>query len=338
MPVDAELKKLRIPWYRSPVDRQTLDRVNQRSDWLGLLQTLGYLGLLVVTAAVAFYAAAHWAWPVLLLVLYVHGTFYAFLLNGFHELVHKTVFKTKALNTVFLYIFSFLAWLDPIFFWASHQEHHKYTLHPPADLEVVLPVKLTYVDFLKVAIISPWLFVKRMKEVARLSFGRLDGEWENHLFPASDPERRRRLFTWSRILLGGQLLLTVVSLYFGLWLLPVLITLAAFYGNGLQWLCNNTQHSGLQNNVADFRLCTRTILLNPFLRFLYWHMNYHIEHHMFAAVPCYNLGKLHAAIERDLPPSPNGIIAAWREIIPILRRQQIDPTYQFVVRLPPAGR
>ncbi len=51
--MEADLKKLRIPWYRSPVDRQTLDRLNQRSDWLGLLQTLGTLGLLVLTAAAA---------------------------------------------------------------------------------------------------------------------------------------------------------------------------------------------------------------------------------------------------------------------------------------------
>ena len=29
------------------------------------------------------------------------------------------------------------------------------------------------------------------------------------------------------------------------------------------------------------------------MRFWYWHMNFHIEHHMYAAVPCYNLEKLH---------------------------------------------
>ena len=335
--METDSKKLRIPWYRSPVDRQTLDRLNRRSDLLALWQTLGYLGLLALTAAAAFYAAAHWAWPVLLLVLYVHGTFYAFLLNGFHELVHKTVFKTRQLNSLFLYVFSFLAWLDPIFFWASHQEHHKYTLHPPADLEVVLPARLTLTGFLKIAIISPGLFVGRMKEVLRLCAGKVDGEWANHLFPAADGARRRRLFTWSRILLAGHLLLTAVSLYFGLWLLPVLFTLGAFYGNGLQWLCNNTQHAGLQDNVADFRLCTRTILLNPFLRFLSWQMNYHIEHHMYAAVPCYHLGKLHAAIQADLPPSPRGLVATWREVIPILRRQKIDPTYQYVAKLPTAG-
>ena len=40
------------------------------------------------------------------------------------------------------------------------------------------------------------------------------------------------------------------------------------------------------------------------VRFLYWHMNYHIEHHMYAAVPCYRLGRLHRAIRHELPPLP----------------------------------
>ena len=82
----------------------------------------------------------------------------------------------------------------------------------------------------------------------------------------------------------GHVLLVVGSLYMGWWQLPVLVTLGSFYGGFLFLLCNNTQHIGLSDNVADFRLCTRTILLNPIVRFLYWHMNFHIEHHMYAAV------------------------------------------------------
>ena len=120
-------------------------------------------------------------------------------------------------------------------------------------------------------------------------------------------------------------------------MVPVLVTLAPFYGGGLQLLCNNTQHAGLQDKVPDFRLCTRTFPVNPFVQFLYWHMNYHIEHHMYAAVPCYNLAKLHAALEADMPPHPHGLIATWREILPILARQKQDPTYQYIVTLPTGG-
>jgi fatty acid desaturase len=329
---DQKLQK--IHWYRSPVDRETLAELNQRSDWRGFQQTLGHLGLLVLTGAGAWFANERLGWPALLLMLFLHGTIYAFLLNGFHELCHSTVFRSKFLNTFFLYLFSFLGWFNPILFWASHQEHHKYTLHPPDDLEVVLPVELTLTSFLKSAVVNPWGFYGRLKGVIRLSRGRLEGEWENALFPASDPAARRRLFNWARTLLVGHALLTVVSLYFGFWLLPVLITLAPFYGGWLLYLCNNTQHVGLQDNVPDFRLCTRTIILNPVVQFLYWHMNFHIEHHMYAAVPCYNLAKLHRAIEHDLPPSPVGLYATWKEIIAILRRQRSDPSYQYVPPLP----
>jgi fatty acid desaturase len=327
-------KKSKIAWYRSPVDRDTLAKLNQRSDVKGLLQTLGHLGLLTLTGALAWYAALHLPWFVLLLALFIHGTFWAFLLNGFHELCHSSVFKTKWLNTFFLYVVSFLGWLNPVMFWASHQEHHKYTLHPPDDLEVILPVKLTVGSFLKAAFVNPWDFYGRIKGTIRLSLGKLEGEWQNALFPPSAVEQRRKLFNWARIQLAGYALIVAVSIALGWWMLPVLIVLAPFYGGGLQWLCNNTQHIGLQDDVPDYRLCCRTIILNPFLRFVYWHMNFHTEHHMYAAVPCYNLGKLHQAIKADLPHCPVGLVETWQEIIPILEQQKVDPTYEFVPELP----
>jgi fatty acid desaturase len=115
-----------------------------------------------------------------------------------------------------------------------------------------------------------------------------------------------------------------------LWMIPILVTLAPFYAAGFQYLFNEAQHIGLSDNVSDYRLNTRTILLNPFLRFLYWHMNYHIEHHMYAAVPCYNLPKLHALIAHDLPHCPTGLVETWTIILPIIRQQQIDHDYKFV--------
>jgi fatty acid desaturase len=334
MSLPTERKERKINWYRSPLKRDDLSGLNQRSDWKGLFQTGGYLGLLVLTGAAAFYAAGKHSVPVLVLILFLHGTFYAFLLNAFHEFCHKSVFKTKILNTIFLQVVSFLGWNNPVLFWTSHQEHHKYTLHPPDDLEVVLPITLTFSSFLKSAVVNPWDLFGRIKSSIRLSFGRLEGDWENALFPASEVMLRRSLFNWARIHLLSQVLLVAVSLYLGLWLVPVLVTLAPFYGGWLLYLCNNTQHIGLQDNVPDFRLCCRTIILNPFIRFLYWHMNYHTEHHMYAAVPCYNLGKLHQQIEDDLPHCPVGLIETWKEITAILNQQKVDPKYQYIAELP----
>ena len=59
-------------------------------------------------------------------------------------------------------------------------------------------MKLHAADFLKVAIVSPWDFGKRLKEYVRLSMGRLEGEWENALFPPSAVAERRRTSSTGR--------------------------------------------------------------------------------------------------------------------------------------------
>ena len=205
----------KITWYRSPIDRAVLAELNQRSDLFGFLQSLGHLGLLALTGAAAWFSLQAGLWWGLLIALFLHGTFYAFLLNGFHELCHRTVFRTKFLNEFFLRVFSFLGWYNHVYFWASHQEHHKYTLHQPDDLEVVLPVDFTRKAFYQIALINPTGLFQRIKGVVRLSLGRLEGEegdWEYILFPPDATEKRRRLFNWARVLLVGHLLLTVVSL------------------------------------------------------------------------------------------------------------------------------
>jgi fatty acid desaturase len=63
-------------------------------------------------------------------------------------------------------------------------------------------------------------------------------------------------------------------------------------------------------------------------------MNFHTEHHMYAAVPCYNLTKLHALIKHDMPPCPRGLYQTWKQINEILQRQKVDAGYQYVAPLP----
>jgi len=92
-------------------------------------------------------------------------------------------------------------------------------------------------------------------------------------------------------------------------------------------------HTGLMDNTPDFRLCVRTITLDPFSTFVYWRMNWHLEHHMFAAVPCYNLGRLHRAVAADMP-KPRTLLGAWREMRETWKKQQQDPKYQFETPLP----
>ncbi len=323
-----------VDWYRTPIPSDVFKKLHTRSDGRAFAQAGGFLGILLCTAGLSLWSWHHWAWPITVLLVFLHGTVSSFFPNAMHELGHGTVFRAKWLNWLFLHLISFLGWLHFDVFSASHQRHHRYTLHPPEDQEVVLPTKLMLKHFLEQGFVNPRGFWWTFKYTIRLAVGRFETPWELVCYPPEQPKLREAPVRWARFVLASHVLVAAVSLYFGLWLVPVLVSLAPFYGGWLFFLCNNTQHIGLQDNVSDFRLCCRTFLLNPPVRFLFWQMNYHLEHHMYAAVPCYNLGRLHAAIKYDTPVPPDGIVAAWREIISILRKQQADPTYQHVVTLP----
>ncbi|MDC7232548.1 MAG: fatty acid desaturase [Spirochaetales bacterium] len=312
-------------WYKSPLTKEELKSVSARSDIKGLVQTLGYLMLLVFSAAAALWGFHNLKLVPALLILLVHGFFYSFMLNGFHELSHNTVFKSKGLSRFFYRLFSFLSWNNHVFFSASHREHHFYTLNSEKDQEVILPIILTFKEFLLRGIVNPLGFVETLWGTLFLAAGRVDGkmysglgafsaEWKKHLFPEEKQEERKALIAWARVTVAGHLLILLFCLYFNIPEMIVLVTLAPFYGSGFLYFLNPTQHIGLTGDNDDHRKNSRTILLNPFLRFLYWNMNYHIEHHMYAAVPCYNLKKLHKLIEDDLPPSSKGFIRTWRDI------------------------
>jgi len=77
----------------------------------------------------------------------------------------------------------------------------------------------------------------------------------------------------------------------------------------------------LADNVIDHRLNSRTVYMNPISRFIYWNMNYHVEHHMFPMVPYHQLPALHAAIKHDLPAPNRSIAEGFREMWPALKRQ-----------------
>lgn len=112
------------------------------------------------------------------------------------------------------------------------------------------------------------------------------------------------------------------------------VGLLHLYGSWLMLVYGLTQHTGLAENVLDHRLNCRTVQMNPLNRFLYWNMNYHVEHHMFPLVPYHALPKLHQLVKRDMPEPYPGLLAAWREIIPTALRQRLDPSYHVRRKLP----
>ena len=93
------------------------------------------------------------------------------------------------------------------------------------------------------------------------------------------------------------------------------VGIPTLFGSWLLQLYGLTQHAGLQENVLDHRLNSRTVYMNRLHRYLYWNMNYHVEHHMFPLVPYHALPRLHELVKSDCPTPYIGILEVYREMI-----------------------
>ncbi|MFK7860139.1 MAG: fatty acid desaturase [Granulosicoccus sp.] len=350
-PLSEVRKTLRVQWYRCPIATSTLHDLLKRSDLQGFKQAGGHFGLWLLTGSLVYVCWSQQVWWLLAFAVFAHGTVSTFFVGtAVHELGHGTVFKTPVLNKVFLYLFSLIGWWDPFDYASSHTFHHRYTLHPVGDRENLLPLAPnTRKEFL-LQMLTFNLFTKKDRTfgkgglisavvaTAKAAFGKTgspdipSNEWLVAIH-GDQPAEFRKSILWSRLLLVFHAGVVFVSVFTGHWIFILIITLAAFTANLLSYLLGTTQHAGLQDNVADFRKCTRSIVINPLFEFLYWHMNWHTEHHMYAGVPCYNLKKLHQIVRTDMP-DPRSLRGAWKEIIETREIQKKDPAYYFDTPLP----
>ncbi len=344
-------KTLRVDWYRSPTKPGLLREVSQRSDAQGWFQAGGHLALFIITGSLVFFFWSQEIWLAFLVALFAHGTVTSFFTGTApHELGHGTVFKTKWLNKFFMYLFSVIGWWDHFDYASSHTYHHRYTLHAEGDREVLLPLEPSLASTFMLQLLTVNLLTTRGRTFGKgglistlvstmLGAVGLVGseeipvnEWLNALH-RDQPEEHRNSIVWSRILLLFHGTLLVIAIITGLWVLPLIFSFSVFIGNWLSYFVGLTQHCGLRDNSTDFRKNTRSVKLNPLFSFLYWRMNWHIEHHMYAGVPCYHLSKLHEQIAHDMP-EPRTLIGAWKEMRDVWKRQKTDPDYHFDTPLP----
>lgn len=344
-PLSEVRKRLKINWYRCPIDPARLRELTQKSDIKGFLQSMGHLLLIAALGTTAVLLFERQLWVAFAITLWTHGIVFSFVPGLVtHELSHGTVFRTKWLNSLFLRIYSAVSWVSFHHYKRSHTFHHVYTLFPEGDREVELPANptlrfLTYVR----------LFTFDWKTFGRVVWGTLvlaltgrfrghfKPEWSEAIFPDDDERGRRDAVSFARFTLALHLAVLVLGIATRLWMLPVVFSMGSFIAPWWKHFIGHTMHTGLRDNVADFRKCCRTIRLDPLSRFLYWNMNFHTEHHMYGAVPCYNLPRLSREIAWDMP-KPRTHRQAWQEMFETWERQQTDPGYQFDTPVPSHGR
>ena len=110
-----------------------------------------------------------------------------------------------------------------------------------------------------------------LKGVVRNAFGRL-GQEEATFIPEME---RPKVYREARIWLGIWAAVILLSLATHSFLPLMLVGLPSFYGAWFYLFTGLTQHIGLAEDVLDHRLNSRTVMMNPVLRFLYWNIRVH---------------------------------------------------------------
>jgi len=321
-------------WHKCQTDIQLLKELSKKSDIKGLQHISIFFGLLILTGVLAYLT---WGtmWGIFWILVY--GNIYCFSNALWHETGHRTAFKSNYLNEFFYYVSCYMAFFEPIRWRYTHFIHHgnTYSTENPYDHEIEYgnDLKNTIPKLIKEIIpFGNLAYIKNdiSFEVIKHSLG-----IETKVMKDSIPDKAKpKSIFISRIYVFIWLLVILFSVYLNSWLPVLYFVLPHFYGKTFHKLLAFTQHAGLARNYKDHRFSAREMYLNPILSFLYWKMEYHLTHHMFPTVPSYNLDKLHHHIKDQLPKPNDGLIDAYKEIIPALMKQKKDTSYFIKKEIP----
>jgi Na+-transporting NADH:ubiquinone oxidoreductase subunit F len=314
-------------WYQSPVPRETMRGLLQRRDGPAIRDTILWFALIVGAGLMTYALWGSW-WAILPYMIY--SVLYASTSDSrWHEAGHGTAFKTDWMNNALYEIASFMVMRESIVWRWSHTRHHSDTIIVGRDPEIAVPrppdLKGMVMSFFNLR-----NYRKYYSQIVMHSLGRMFAEEKTYIPEVEFPKVYRR----ARVYVAVYLIVIGLSIWSRSILPLLLVGLTNLFGTWLLVTYGYTQHAGLAENVLDHRLNCRTVYMCWIHRYLYWNMNYHVEHHMFPLVPYHALPRLHAAVKDDCPTPYPSLFSAWREIVPTVLKQVRDPGYHVKRQLP----
>jgi fatty acid desaturase len=301
------------PWAKPPkppLPRKELKALQHRRNTPALRYVVGHLAIAAATAAlIALSWGAWWMVP----AMFVHGIVLVFLFAPMHECTHGTAFRTRWMNSTFATFCGLVLMRPALYFRYRHAAHHSYTQDPARDPDQV-PMPDGLAGYLG-EVLGMEFWPKMVGTLYRGVTGRLN-EREKDFLPESE---RSRIIWEARLMVALYAVLAAASIVFSFWLgVLAFWIIPRIIAEPTLRLVRMAEHTGMEEG-ADPLTNTRTTLSNPVVRFLYWQMPYHAEHHMAPSVPFYNLKALHQALpgkpeEREYVVS-KGYVRAHGDIV-----------------------
>ncbi|NBZ89839.1 fatty acid desaturase family protein [Stagnihabitans tardus] len=318
-------------WYHSEVPRKVMKELMTRSDGPAIRDTVLLYGLMVLFAALGIALWPSW-WSAPFWLAY--GVLYGSASDSrWHECSHGTAFRTPWMNDLVYQIASFMIMRNSATWRWSHARHHSETYFVGRDPEIAImrPTEMAKLILNFAGILDVLKFIPNLVQNA------LTGPTaaERTFVPQAEWPKVQRVAQVHLCIYLATLALAVATQS----ILPLMIVgLPRLYGAWHHVMTGLLQHGGLADNVIDHRLNSRTVLMNPISRFIYWNMNYHVEHHMFPMVPYHALPRLHEIIKDDLPAPNRSIAEGFREMWPAIKRQLAHEDYFLKRDLPATAK
>tara|TARA_R110002073_G_scaffold39422_5_gene112460 strand:+ start:3262 stop:4149 length:888 start_codon:yes stop_codon:yes gene_type:complete len=258
------------------LSRNELRDLSRPSDWQGALMLAGDLALLIAAFALAIWQP--WLSPLSVLVIAGRQLAFAIVM---HDCAHKSLFRTLWLNE-FAGKWIGGGSIDAPFlaYRAYHLEHHKFAGTPDdPDHRLVEGYPVTRAS-LRRKFIRDLTGQTAIKEIAF--------SWKDATLAGKTP-----------FLVFQSVLIIALSLAGGLWAISLWWVARLFVFPALMRLRNIGEHGvAMDRYDPEPRRNTHTTRANFIERLLVApnFVNFHLEHHLFAAVPPYNLPRLHRVL------------------------------------------
>lgn len=236
-----------------------------------------------------------------------------------HDGSHRRMFQSVRANDL---ICQFLC-AAPLFFsmysyQKLHLKHHRDPLAPDdPDLSLIGGYPISLTSFVRKILrdafgISYFKFIRYFIYMARKSGG---GPTAKAVASSRDGKLPLSVIIFSMLLMNALIFLPLYLLghgwyYLFFWVLPAVTALQV-----LLRIRGIAEHAGYTQN-PDQRQNARTVV-NPIQTFIFapHNVNYHVEHHIYPAVPFYNLPKLHKLfMAKALIPEKN-LFYGYRQVL-----------------------
>ncbi|HYR35932.1 MAG TPA: fatty acid desaturase family protein [Burkholderiales bacterium] len=290
--------------YRRALPKELIQELTRRSAWRATAAVLADFAVLAAAIAVAL---AYWPNPLVLIpAIILIGTRQHALFVIAHDSAHYLLYERRWLNDLVGRLCAMLQGLSMCTYRVIHRLHHNNlygALDPDTALHGGYPRGRMY------------LVRKLAKDLSGLTAWKtyayflggapaLNTATNVALRPLDDTSAKLRAEARSdrNLVIGFHLALLVVFAasgylwqYLVLWVLP-LVTLV----QAILRLRAIAEH-GATTDFSSPLTAARTNLGPAWLRWLIFphNVNYHVEHHLYASVPQYNLPRLHAEMKRQ---------------------------------------